>query len=197
MTELSPIGPVAAALRGRPKVAIADPSLARSAVLVPLFVDDGELGAVFLRRSDQVEHHKREYCFPGGHFEPQDESLSATALRESAEEVGLAPGDVKILGELDDVRTAHAVMITPFVGSFPFPYRFVPNPAEVEAIVLLRLSRLLAPGVRTIEAWNRPRPGSSVAEPRTFTFYRVDQHVIWGATALILDQLLGAIGNLP
>ena len=195
MTELSPIGPVATALRERPKVAIVDGGLARSAVLVPLFVEDGELGAVFLRRSALVEHHKREYCFPGGHVEPQDESLSATALRECAEEVGLAPGDVQILGELDDVRTAHAVKITPFVGAFPFPYRFVANPAEVEAIVPLRLSRLLAPGVRTVETWNRP--DSFSAEPRYVTFYRVDQHVIWGATARILDQLLHAIGRLP
>jgi 8-oxo-dGTP pyrophosphatase MutT (NUDIX family) len=65
-----------------------------------------------------VRHHKGEISFPGGGYSPEDGSLLKTALRESYEEIGLAPGDVEILGELDDMFTRGSpFIITPFVGS--------------------------------------------------------------------------------
>lgn len=192
MIEFSPLGPVAAALKRRRKTELTEADLAPSAVLVPIFVDQGELGVLFIRRTDRVERHKGEYCFPGGFAEPEDASLLETALRESAEEVGLAPSDIRILGELDDVRTRYRVKIAPYVGTFPYPYAFAPSEDEVEAIVPIALDRLLAPEVRTIELWRAPD-----GEARAVTFYRVDGHVIWGATARILDQFMRTIGRLP
>lgn len=183
---------IAAALATRPKVPLSDPGLARAAVVVPIFTaGGGDLGAVFIRRTDTVETHKGQYAFPGGFAEEQDSSLADTALREFEEELGVAPRDVRIVGELDDIRTIHDVRISPFVGIIPHPYPFRPNPDEVDAVVELALSRLCEPGIRTVERLQRP-DGSAA----TVTFYRVEGHVIWGATGAIVDQFLGRMGLL-
>ncbi len=183
---------IAAALAVRPKVPLADPGLASAAVVVPLFPIGDELGAVFIRRTLKVETHKGQYAFPGGFAEAIDPTLAATALREFEEELGVAPHDVRLLGELDDIATLYSVRISPFVGLIPHPYPFRPNPDEVAAVVELPLSRLIAPGVRTVETLGRP--GS--AETFRVSFYRLDGHTIWGATGAILDELLRRLGLL-
>lgn len=182
---------VAAALAARPKVPLADPALSAAAVVVPLFDGSGELGAVFIRRTDTVETHKGQYAFPGGFAENSDVSLADTALREFEEELGVARADVRLLGELDDIATIHSVRISPFVGFIPHPYAFRPNPDEVDAVVELPLARLCAPGIRTVTEVDRPGLGRV-----SLTFYRVDGHTIWGATGAILDGLLRRLGML-
>ncbi len=186
---------IAAALAARPKVPLADPALAPAAVVVPVFYLDAArdgLGAVFIRRSDKVETHKGQFAFPGGFAEAFDPSLEDTALREFEEELGMPRAEVKILGELDDIATIYSVRISPFVGLIPYPAEFQPNPDEVAAVVLLPLSRLVVPGVRSIEYYPRP-DGSQVP----VTFYRLDGHVIWGATGRILDEFLVRMEMLP
>jgi 8-oxo-dGTP pyrophosphatase MutT (NUDIX family) len=84
---------------------ITDEKLVPSAVLVPLFEKDGEYYVLFTKRSGKVEHHKGEISFPGGRVDPDDSDLLHTALREGAEEIGLDPRHVTILGRLDDVFT--------------------------------------------------------------------------------------------
>ncbi|MBU6429123.1 MAG: CoA pyrophosphatase [Cyanobacteria bacterium REEB65] len=194
MIDSSPIGRVVAALERRSKTAIADADLDATAVLVPVFVHDGDLGAIFVRRSHEVSTHKGEYCFPGGHSEPGDASLQHTALRELREEIGVRPEDVTVLGELDDVLTINRVRISPFVGHVPYPYPFVLDAREVDLVVPLSLERLIEPGVRSVEPW--PARGPEATAGRQLTFYRLEGHVIWGATARILDQFLRAIGLL-
>jgi 8-oxo-dGTP pyrophosphatase MutT (NUDIX family) len=182
---------IAAALAVRPKVPLTDPELSAAAVVVPLYRVGNEFGAVFIRRTRTVETHKGQYAFPGGFAEESDATLEATALREFEEELGVAPGDVRLLGELDDIATVYSVRISPFVGVIPHPYPFRPNPGEVDAVVELALSRLAEPGVRTVEDF--VRPGGTF---KSVTFYRLDGHTIWGATGAILDQLLRRLGML-
>src|SRR3954454_24494470 len=75
-----------------------------AAVLVPLFVRDGDLHAVFTRRRDDLRRHAGEISFPGGRQDP-GEDLRRTALREAEEEIGLPPADVEVAGALPPTPT--------------------------------------------------------------------------------------------
>ena len=76
-----------------------------AAVLLPLYQHNGDYGVIFTQRSDTVYHHRGQISFPGGGHEVHDVSLQHTALRESAEEIGLQPAHVQVLGQLDDLLT--------------------------------------------------------------------------------------------
>ncbi|MDQ6711419.1 MAG: CoA pyrophosphatase, partial [Candidatus Dormibacteraeota bacterium] len=96
-----------AELVGRPARRIdAAPPRMRAGVLVPLFRAPEGIELLFTRRTDTVLTHKGQISFPGGQHEPSDAGLVETALRESYEEIGLDPGRVQVLGELDDMFTS-------------------------------------------------------------------------------------------
>ncbi|MFQ5826179.1 MAG: NUDIX hydrolase, partial [Dehalococcoidia bacterium] len=148
-----------------------------AAVLLPLFRKGDSYHLLFTRRTQEVEHHKGQISFPGGARHPEDDSLEATALRESWEEIGLESRDVDILGELDDLVTHTNFQVRPFVALIPHPYSFKPSPVEVEEIIEVPLSALLDEN----NVREEPRPGGG-----TGYFFEYDGHVIWGATAHIL-----------
>ena len=170
-----------------------------AAVLVPLFLacgdgpgedDDGhgdseggEPHAVFTRRRTDLRRHAGEISFPGGRRDPGDEHLWDTALREAEEEIGLPRGQVRLLGELAPVSTfVTGYEIHPFVGLIPPGLSWIASPAEVDAVLELPLEALRAGRTRRR------------IERRGFEFevdaYVVDGHLIWGATARILEDLL-------
>ena len=96
-----------------------------AAVLVPV-LPYPEPHIVFTVRSQLVEHHKGEISFPGGIWEPDDEDLRRTALREAWEETGIDPGHVRILGEVSHFVTISNFHVTPYVGLLdraPYPFR--------------------------------------------------------------------------
>jgi 8-oxo-dGTP pyrophosphatase MutT (NUDIX family) len=157
-----------------PKTKVEDKSYGLSAVLVPLYEKEGEGFVLFTKRTSKVKYHQGQLSFPGGAFDPQDGNLKSTALRESFEEIGLQPGDVDVLGELDDVATLTSrYIITPFVGIIPYPYNFRINPEEVEKILEVPLKAL--------------RKGEGQCE------YRGE--VIWGATFIVVKSLLRALNR--
>jgi 8-oxo-dGTP pyrophosphatase MutT (NUDIX family) len=179
----------------RKRLAAADTSAAppllsetEAAVLVPLYVRDGELHAVFTKRRENLRRHPGEISFPGGRRDHPDEELALTALREAEEEIGLDPSAVDLLGTLAPVSTfVTGYLIYPHVGLIePSPWK--PSPNEVELVLELPLPALLA-GYAV-------RPMTR----RGFTFetdtYVVDDHLIWGATARILGDLLRRLGPL-
>lgn len=159
----------------------------RAAVLVPLKRSSrsGSLEILFTRRTDSVEHHKGQISFPGGLCEEADRDSTETALRETKEELGLSPRKVRILGLLDDVLTAQSnFVVTPVVGVLPSPLRLRPKREEVAEIIRVPLNALQDPACQRTELWN--------VEGRRFPvyFYRHQEHIIWGATARILRNLL-------
>lgn len=163
-----------------------DSTLRRAAVLVPLFVRDGMLWVVFTRRTETVEHHRGQISFPGGVEEPEDEDLAATALRETQEELGILPGDVRLLGALSPIVTVTDFAVAPFVGAIPQPYAFTPAESEIAEVIEAPLAALRDPAILE----TRVLPGRD--EP--VLFYQHGRHVIWGATARILAELLEALG---
>jgi 8-oxo-dGTP pyrophosphatase MutT (NUDIX family) len=154
-------------------------------VLVPLFFagEQHEPHVVFTRRRADLRRHAGEISFPGGRRDPEDADLLATALREAEEEIGLPRARVRLLGELPSVSTfATGYDIYPFAGLIPAGLQWTPSPREVDAVLELPLGALRAGRTRTR------------LTRRGFTFetdaYLVEDHLIWGATARILEHLL-------
>ncbi len=154
-----------------------------SAVLVPLFADaDGAVHAVFTERRHDLRRHPGEISFPGGRRDP-GETLMDTALREAQEEIGLAPATVEVVGALEPVGTyVTNYAIYPFVGVIEPGMAWVLGETEVAQVLELAIDALVAgAGERRMV-----RRGMAF---KTHT-YEVDGHVIWGATARIVADLL-------
>jgi 8-oxo-dGTP pyrophosphatase MutT (NUDIX family) len=154
-----------------------------AAVLVPLYEQDGEIHAVFTRRRDDLRRHPGEISFPGGRHEPGDANLVQTALRETDEEIGLAPAAVRIVGALRPTPTiATGYAIYPFVGVIEPGARWTLSPDEVASVLELTLTDLR-------DGYGRRRLLRRGLPIRTDTFV-VGDELIWGATARILQDLL-------
>ena len=154
-----------------------------AAVLLPMFAHPHAPGLVFTERRGDLRRHAGEISFPGGRQDTPDENLMTTALREAEEEIGLDPADVEVLGALPPVGTfVTGYKVHPFVGLIPDGLRFRPNPDEVAAVLLFGLDEL-----RDGFAMRRlVRRGVPIRTPT----YVVREHLVWGATARILAELL-------
>ncbi|MBS3919712.1 MAG: CoA pyrophosphatase [Deltaproteobacteria bacterium] len=165
------------------------PSFARAAVLVPLFNKEGSCHLLLTKRTDLVKYHKGEISFPGGMVDEDDLSLEKTALREAFEEIGLKEEDVQIIGALDDIITVTDFIVTPFVGLFPYPYRFETSSVEIAELIEVPLSFLL-----TKENFNEQEI-TRMGRREIISAYQYGKHTIWGATARILKQFLELISS--
>ena len=162
-----------------------------AAVLLLLYERDDGIHLLFQERSHQVEHHKGQISFPGGARDDGDDGAAFTALRETHEEVGVAPEDVDLLGEIDEIWTISDFRVRPFVGwlrKWPYPFRFAPR--EVASLLEVPFDHLtdaanLVDDVREID-------GGRVVLPS----YRWGEHLIWGATARILTNFLDVYRTL-
>jgi 8-oxo-dGTP pyrophosphatase MutT (NUDIX family) len=173
------------ALSKRQVLRINDPKLKVSAVLVPVFLKTGQYHLLFIQRTERVKDHKGQISFPGGAYEKTDGLILNTALREAQEDIGLAPEDVRILGEMDDTPTATSnYVISPFVGLIPYPYNFKPDKWETEELIEVPVETLLDKNCfsESITVQN----GQEI----NTCFYQYGGRSIWGATAKILKQFL-------
>lgn len=159
----------------------------RAAVLVPLFVDSGELWTLLTRRAESLPSHRGQVAFPGGGRETGEDPWRA-ALREADEEIGLEPKTVVRLGELDELGTPSGYRIVPCVGAIPRPFEPTPDPSEIDEVFSVPVSALANP--RLIE----DREVLVNGQRRTLRLYHVGRHLIWGVTARILQNLLERLG---
>jgi 8-oxo-dGTP pyrophosphatase MutT (NUDIX family) len=156
-----------------------------AAVLLPLYGWPDAPGLVFTERRADLRSHAGEISFPGGRRDETDADLAATALREAQEEIGLDPAAVELREALPPTNTfVTAYRVHPFVGRIPHPaeLNLQPNPAEVETVLTFSLE-LLRDGY---EIRRLVRRGVPIHTPT----YEVEGHLIWGATARILGDLL-------
>jgi 8-oxo-dGTP pyrophosphatase MutT (NUDIX family) len=158
-----------------------------AAVLLPLFCRDGAWQVLFTKRTDRLNHHSGEISFPGGVRHPEDPDLLTTALRESMEEVGIAPADVEVLGALDDIFSVYDYLVTPFVGVIPCDYRFTVNADEIERLIVVPVAHLLRPEIYRVEDWSWK--GREMPVP----FFSCGDDEVWGLTATILRQFLDLV----
>jgi 8-oxo-dGTP pyrophosphatase MutT (NUDIX family) len=164
--------------------------LRESAVLVPLVERGGEPHLLFTRRPKTLRSHAGQFSFPGGGRDEADATPLHTALRESWEELGIPPERVEVLGMLDELPTITRFRIAPFVGVIPSDLTLCPCREEVDLVLEVSLRQLLRPGMPRREVW------SYGGESHEVHFFDVGEHVIWGATARIVANLLERIGDL-
>lgn len=148
----------------------------------------GRLQIVLTLRQARLRGHGGQVSFPGGRREAQDSSLSATALRETGEEIGILPGTIRILGGMPPlyIPVSHHDVF-PTVGYAASRPRFCANPREVAEVFSFALDNLLQPDFKREE--RRNMRGISVRVP----YYPVGGHKVWGATAMILSELEGRL----
>jgi 8-oxo-dGTP pyrophosphatase MutT (NUDIX family) len=181
--RLAAPAPGAAELPGDPGVEGPGPGLTPASVLMPIIEREHELTMLFTRRTEQLRSHSGQISFPGGRAEPADPSPEFTALRETQEEIGLAPDRVRLLGRLADYSTRTGYLITPVIGAVAPPFELRPDADEVDEVFEVPLSFLLDPR-------NHLRH-SRVFQGETRWFYAIPyrDYYIWGATAGMLVNL--------
>jgi 8-oxo-dGTP pyrophosphatase MutT (NUDIX family) len=174
---------IEAVLEGMPDSAAAAGPGRESAVLVLIYDRGGAPHLVLTKRTDTLEHHPGQISLPGGRLDPGDANLTATAIRETHEELGVAPDSVRVVGRLPDVPTmVSGFVISPFVAVSELPLHPVPSEHEIARVLEIPILTLLeadaalpdAPDIRSLR-------------------YPLDGEDVWGATARILRGFAGVV----
>lgn len=168
--------PLMASVRGK--------SCRDAAVLALLHPTERGTALLFIERPSHLLHHASQIAFPGGRRE-EDEALQETALRETHEEIGLPPDRVTLVGPLTPLYVPPSrYCVHPFVGHVEALPPLVPEAGEVADIFSIPLARLTDPAVR------REIPRRVREEEFVVPCFDVDGRQIWGATAMILAELV-------
>jgi len=159
----------------------------KAGVLMLLYVKDGRLTVLLTRRTERVNHHRGQISLPGGEQHP-GESLEATALRETVEELGLDLTAVRVLGRLTPLYIPPSnFCVYPTVAFVPGPLAFRVQPEEVAEVIEPPLDHLADPAHRKRETWTYGGLDHEVP------FYEFAGHKIWGATAMVLAELIALL----
>ena len=162
-----------------------------AAVMILLYPVDGQLHTLFIQRPDYDGVHGGQISFPGGKKEKEDEDLIATALRETHEETGAGGEDFEMLGKLTPLFIPVSnIEVTPFIAYCSSKPDFVPCDDEVVFLIEARLSVFLNGSIV------KERPMNIRNDMLKVRYYDYEGNVIWGATAMILHELLTIIRNL-
>ncbi|WP_247728307.1 NUDIX hydrolase [Halovivax limisalsi] len=155
-----------------------------AAVVVPIVARGDEHALLVTRRAEDLGEHPGQMSFPGGGAEVFDASPLETALREAHEEIGLAPAEADVIGQLDDIRTITGYAVTPFVARIP-DRTYEPDDREVAEIAVLPLQGFLDETNYEYETRTHPDAGEVLVH-----YFTIDGYTVWGATARMLVQLL-------
>jgi 8-oxo-dGTP pyrophosphatase MutT (NUDIX family) len=158
-----------------------------AAVLIPLLWHENEWHLLYTRRTDRVESHKGQVSFPGGACDEGETTPEQTALREAEEEIGIDPGDVRVLGRLATLITITYFRVTPVVGVIKWPAVFKVGEHEVARIFTIPLGWLANPSNR----WQFERPGTDLT---LIAYHPYDGELLWGATARMTVDFLKVLG---
>lgn len=152
-------------------------------VLIPIQERPDDDYLVLTQRGDQLPTHKGQIAFPGGRVDGSDRDIFHTALRESEEEIGIDPQQVKILGRLDEFTAGYGLVVTPIVGVIPPHCEFRMDPRETTAVASVPIRALMER--RNFVLDDKLSPGGHPS----YHFY-VNGWDVWGVTARIIVQFL-------
>ncbi|MFB6316959.1 NUDIX hydrolase [Saccharicrinis sp. FJH54] len=154
-----------------------------SGVLLLLFKKGEKWQTVFIKRPVYNGAHSGQISLPGGKKEEADKDLSATALRETFEEVGVNPDDVQLLGKLTTVQIpVSGFIVEPYVGYIGYEPIFIPDPGEVKEVITAELSLFTDPDIRDVFTFVRGT--FSIEAP----YYKLHGEKLWGATAMMISE---------
>jgi len=156
-----------------------------SSVLLLLFPEGDQIYICLTKRPPTMTFHPGQISFPGGKVEKEDSSAEMTALREAREEVGIDTSSIEILGKLSDLYVeVSKFSIQPFLAWADKKPEFLVNAGEVEELILFPLSDFIANEIISeIEL-------DTVTGPLRIRYYPFNGEIIWGATAMILSELI-------
>ena len=155
-----------------------------AAVLILLYPHEGQMRLPLMRRTAfEGDVHSGQISLPGGRREP-DESLLRAAVRETHEELGVDIDESEVVGSIDPLWIpVSGYVVHPFVAVGKGPFTFTPDEREVDAVILSSIEELSRDELRS----------SFVRAARTLPCWRLPQGMVWGATAMILTDLLARL----
>jgi 8-oxo-dGTP pyrophosphatase MutT (NUDIX family) len=164
-----------------------------AAVLIPLVWTENGWEILFIRRTEvEGDIHSGQVALPGGRRDRVDADLTAAALRETHEELGIKPEDITILGQLNEFIAISNYRVTPFVGTLPWPYPIVMDAREVAHWFTIPLDWLADPANHRTERRTLP---NGIGEVAVIYFERYEGELLWGLSARMITELLGVLGK--
>ncbi|WJS92724.1 CoA pyrophosphatase [Flavobacterium johnsoniae] len=159
---------------------------ARMAGVMMLFYPKQEkTHLVLIVRNTYEGVHSAQIAFPGGKFEKSDFNFENTALRETHEEIGIESEKIEIIKKFSPMYIPPSnFLVHPFLGIAKEELSFYPDIREVAGIIELPLSVFLNDEI-IIEARLSTSYGANILVPA----FNIQNHVVWGATAMILSEL--------
>lgn len=156
----------------------------QAAVLILLYPEvDERLNIVLTLRNSGLRGHSGQVSFPGGRQDPEDDSFTRTALRETCEEIGICDDKIIVMGKISQfyIPPTH-YDVFPTVARYETIPQFNPNPDEVAEIFNFAVEDILHPRFKQVE--QRTIQGYQVEVP----YYDMKGHKVWGATAIMLSE---------
>lgn len=156
-----------------------------AAVMMLFYPKNGETHLVLIVRNSYQGVHSAQIAFPGGKYEPRDQVFENTALRETHEEIGIPPDSIEILKAFTRLYIPPSnFMVYPFFGICRDEIVFVPDTSEVADIIELPLSVFMGDDI--LVSVNLT---TSYAENIMVPAFKIEDHIVWGATAMMLSEL--------
>lgn len=165
----------------------------QAAVMALLFVKNGAWHTALMQRPESNYAHSRQVSFPGGSLEAEDADLAACAKRETEEEFGIPRESIEVLGALSELYIpASGFLVQPYVGYLRQAPTYTPNANEVEEILDIPLAHLL--DLKRRKMTDITLPSGMVL--REVPYYDVHNKIVWGATAMMLSELVYVVEQL-
>jgi 8-oxo-dGTP pyrophosphatase MutT (NUDIX family) len=165
----------------------------RTAAVMMLFYPKNEIThLVLIVRNSYEGVHSAQIAFPGGKYELEDENFAQTALRETHEEIGIHPNKIEILKPFTELYIPPSnFMVYPFLGISQEELVFTPQPSEVAHIIELPLSVFLDDAL-VVDT----NMSTSYADNITIPAFKIEEHIVWGATAMIMSELKEVVNEV-
>ncbi|HQE33073.1 MAG TPA: CoA pyrophosphatase [Flavobacterium alvei] len=156
-----------------------------AAVMMLFYPKKGRTHLVLIVRNAYEGIHSAQIAFPGGKYESNDQTFVNTALRETQEEIGIHPEQIEIIMPFTNLYIqASNFMVYPFLGISKEEIVFIPDSNEVAQIIELPLSDFLNDNLIVSAIMT-----TSYAKDIEIPAYKINEHIVWGATAMMLSEL--------